>query len=723
MVRLVVSGAEDGLEDVRGTIGFDNVRIEQFPQMQVVTDQPTGIYFSESPVTATATLMGLPADGEQVRFRVLDHNGKEVGRRSLALQSATDIDSDDERSDLSIKSSVDWRIPQLQVGYYRITASLVSGKHESLATETSIAVIDHLLDRSSASDDSQTNVSHGVFGWTLPGGSGGMEPRPLADWLNQCGVAWVKFPCWLTPDDYDEHERVATTLSKLQETGIHTVGMLDVPPEDEIEKYDVRGRRDLVAAQLFRDVDVWQPLLEPVMTRLTLKIRTWQIGADRDHSFLGRLRLRESISAISTGLQGFGQPIDVAISWPWLEPDSPIGEVSWQAVCRSSEPPLAADELDASLRMKLNESRGEGPKTWLLLDPIEKHAYRRDDRIRDLVLRMAAVRSHRVQAAFISNPRDPDRGLLTPGGRPTELLLPWRTTSRLIGKLRKSGTLIMRSGAQNIVLSDARRVVMMVWSPIPTEELMFLGENAKLIDVWGRKTELPIETVNGRPVQRIPIGNVPKFVVGADPVLLAFRMSVTIEPNQLDSLLGRRQTMTAHFTNPTRDSMFGQMYVEAPKAWQVDGGVFDWELQGSRSESHPFTVVLGNNAKVGVHELPIRFDLQSNPPRRITVYRNVEVGPEGLTLKANTRLMRSGDLLVSIEIANRSNRAQAYDCMLFPPPGRQYLRRLVTIAAGESQRRDYFLENGAELIGKTLLLRAAEEDGDRVLNYEIIVRR
>ena len=169
--------------------------------------------------------------------------------------------------------------------------------------------------------------------------------------------------------------------------------------------------------------------------------------------------------------------------------------------------------------------------------------------------------------------------------------------------------------------------------------------------------------------------------------------------------------------------MFGQLRVEPPAAWSVDGGIYEWELQSGRSDEHRFAIALGNEAKVGTYELPIRFELQSTPEKQITVYRKVQVGPEGLTLTANTRLMRSGDLLVSIEMVNRSLRTQAYDCMLFPPPGRQYMRRLVTIGPGETVRRDYYLENGSELIGKKMLLRAAEEDGERVLNYEIRVRR
>jgi hypothetical protein len=61
--------------------------------------------------------------------------------------------------------------------------------------------------------------------------------------------------------------------------------------------------------------------------------------------------------------------------------------------------------------------------------------------------------------------------------------------------------------------------------------------------------------------------------------------------------------------------------------------------------------------------------------------------------------------------------------MLFPPPGRQYQRHLVTISPNETVRRDYFWSRGNELIGKTMLLRADEQDGQRILNYVIDVTK
>ncbi len=434
LVRLMVERSEDGLEDIKGTIGFDDVRIDQYPQLQITTDESLGVYAYGSPIMTTAKIMGLPPGASKVQFRVFDSTDQEIASRRLPVRHRTLDSKEAMDGKATVDSSVTWTLPQIDPGFYRVTASL-NGKHAStLATETTVAVIDTIIG----------GPPHGCFGWTLKDGNQEIPARELATWLADLGVAWVKYPSWLPPDDTVAAEEVALIFNKLQDSGIQIVGMLDVPPETHVPRYDLRGRKDMVASQLFRDIGTWQPLLEPVMTRLTLKVRTWQLGADRDHSFLGRPRLQESVKKISAGLQGFGQPIDVAISWPWLEPELPTGATSWQAVCRSSDPPLGASELDAFLALSQQGSRSEDARTWLLLDAVPASKYDRDSRIRDLVLRMAAVRSHRVQAAFMSDPRDPETGLLRENGRPGELLLPWRTTSRLIGNLRKVGSLQLR---------------------------------------------------------------------------------------------------------------------------------------------------------------------------------------------------------------------------------------------------------------------------------------
>jgi hypothetical protein len=709
LVRLIVQRAEDGLEDIHGTIGFDNLRIDQYPQLQLATDQPLGVYELGQPIEVTARVMGLPIGASRVRFRLFDSEGREIDSRLASVVLPQPITGDSS----SVTNELTWRLPSLSEGFYRVGAAMEGNRARSLSTEATLAVIDRLV----------AGPPHGSFGWTLPAGHEGIEPRHLAPWLAKLGVAWVKYPCWIAPDDNDSAELIATVFSKLQDADIQTVGMLDIPPDDQLSQYDERGRRDLVAAQLFRESSTWQPLLEPVMTRLTLKVRTWQLGADRDHSFLGRPLLRESIKEISTGLQGFGQPIDVAISWPWLESQLGRGEASWQAVCRSSDPPLGADELDAFLGMDESGSRGDAPRTWLLLDPVSRSQYQRDARIRDLVLRMATVRGHRVQAAFVSNPRDPDHGLLRADGRPDELLLPWRTTSRLIGNLRHVGRLQLLSGAPNAVFADNERAVMMVWSAEPTEELIYLGDDVRSVDVWGRAEQLPLEEHDGEWVQRIKIGSLPTFLVGVDPALLAFRMSVELDRRNIDSLLGQVQRMSVTFVNPTREGLVGELQVSPPEAWRIESPRRSWEALGGRSDTKSFDVVLGNSAKIGTYEVPIRFEIQSVPPKRITVYRRVDVGPEGLELKVDTRLTPQGPLRVQIEMTNSSDRVQSYDCMLFPDATRQYQRRFITIEPRQTVRNEIYWADGADLVGGKMLLRAVEQDGRRVVNYEIDVTR
>lgn len=712
-VRLIVQRGEDGLEDVRGVIGFDDIRIDQYPQLRITTDESLGVYALGQPVQTTVEVMGISAAASVVHFQLFNSEDEEIASQTVAAPRDGASPGAAAGGESAVASQVRWQLPALEPGFYRVSGTLTGQSGATLNTQTTLAVIDELV----------AGPPHGSFGWTLPDGGPAIPAKEMVAWLTSLGVAWVKQPCWLPPQDTARVDELASLLGRFQDAGIQTVGILDVPPDDQLQLYNLPARSDVVAAQLFRDEATWQPLLEPVMSRLSLKVRTWQLGADRDHSFLGRPRLQESIRRISTGLQGFGQPIEVAISWPWMEQELPDSEASWQAVCRSNDPPLSAGELSAFLELATAKSRQDGPETWLLLDPIPKDAYDRDSRILDLVLRMAAVRSHRVQAAFVSQPRDGQQGLLKANGRPDELLLPWRTTSRLIGNLSRGGSLQLRSGAENLVFTGSDRAVLMVWSAEPTEERIYLGEGVQAVDVWGKVSTLEVESAGDQVVQRIPIGPLPTFLVNVDPMLLAFGMSVQVEQTRLDSLLGKVQPLSISFTNPSPVSLSGQVRVLAPEGWNMSTPARQWETLSRQSTAQTFEVVLGNAAKIGHYWLPIQFELETIPPKRIIVYRDVHVGPQGLELNVTTKLLDSGDLRVQLEITNQSQHEQSYDCLLFPPANRQYQRRFVKIAPGETIRRDIYWADGRELIGQPMLLRAVEHDGPRVLNYPIEVTR
>ena len=125
-----------------------------------------------------------------------------------------------------------------------------------------------------------------------------------------------------------------------------------------------------------REIDQWRPQLEPVMSRLSLKVRRWQLGRDDDYSLLKQGSLKEPIEEIARGLQGFGQPLQIlfTLPWPWIEPILGSGSTSWQTNLRSSRKPLTAAELDAALEDRPPSSFSDA-STWVSL---------RDDRRRSI---------------------------------------------------------------------------------------------------------------------------------------------------------------------------------------------------------------------------------------------------------------------------------------------------------------------------------------------------
>ena len=78
---------------------------------------------------------------------------------------------------------------------------------------------------------------------------------------------------------------------------------------------------------------------------------------------------------------------------------------------------------------------------------------------------------------------------------------------------------------------------------------------------------------------------------------------------------------------------------------------------------------------------------------------------------------------MQIEMTNHSDQVHSYDCMLFPQTSRQYQRRFITIQPRQTVRNEIYWAGGADLLGGKMLLRAAEQDGRRVVNYEIDVTR
>ena len=520
---------------------------------------------------------------------------------------------------------------------------------------------------------------------------------------------------------------------------------------------DVHARGGGVADAYGRP-EQWAAALADDLSTITLKVRNWQLGRDDDYSFLNKPALGPHVREIGRQLRGFGQPLRLAIPWPWDERLPDAASITWQSHVRGGVDAMTADELDAMLTLRAGTVRTGVPRpaatpmdapgfnpatignrgldavgnrieTWVAMRPAHRDVYSRDDRITDLVRRMAVIRSHRVAAATLTDPHHPDHDVIAADGRPGSLFLPFRTTSRLLGRRRAAGSLRLRRPIQNSVFAGRDDVVWMVWSAGDETEWLYLGDDVREMDVWGRMRPLQTRvTDDGRTEHRLDASAVPRFILGVDPTLLAIRLSTEISPDRLKSMLGVGQRLRVRFLNPTDEVMVGRFWIDPPDQWELDRSPRLFDLYPGATRDETLEVTLSNTATVGRYEVPIHLWIEGNRPRHIVVHRNVRVGPTGLTISASTRLLTRpdsdiADVRVTVEMQNQSDQVQSFDCLLFPPPGRRYQVRFVTLPPGETVRRTFIWNDARDLLGKRLLLRADAHDSPQVLNYPIDITR
>jgi hypothetical protein len=743
--------------DLSGWVGFDDLQVARMPRIRVETDAPMGLYAESSQPIVRCLVSGVEGSVQAIEFALLDDVGRILETKTVPLNAMElpPAKFAQPTGPVATGAAATWQIPALGPGFYRVQANLADRPASGFTFEQTFAILGKMPS------------GPGPFGWSLIDKERQSVPiRALPDWLEQCHVQWLKYDCWILPEDYNAADELAWLAGRMQDRNIQMVGVLNEPPLEICS--DLSAMPHDPAAILFRDSELWQPLLEPVMTRLSSGIRWWQLGDDRDHSFLGRTQLKQSIDEIRIGLQGFGQPIQLVLNWPWLERLPPPDEWSWQAVMLSDRTPMTSDEINsyfeaadgvavgntagtagsdptakriadnpsdsdkdgsnyrvASLTRDSPLGKSTDPvsamgvsetRPWIVLQPLDRNAYPREDRIRDLILRMVAVRNQRIHAAFVAEPFDPSLAMLRPDGSPDEMLLPWRTAASLLASMRPVGSLELPGGSQNVLLANETSATLVVWNDTGADEQLYLGQNARHIDAFGREMKIEPVTARGFQLHQFHVSGEPSFVVDMDRTAALWRLGVKLDRQRIDSLLGRQQEINVTFQNPSFQNISGLMRIEAPDSWNVADSMRPIAMESMRYRSEPVSIILRGDATIGSEKIAIDFELEGDQQRRFTVWRSIEVGPEDINMEVSTRLLADGRLLVRQEITNLSSVVKQFDCYVFAP-GRRRQRQVALVEIGQTTVREFIWGDGRELIGRDLLLRAEQQGGDRTLNY------
>lgn len=685
--------------DLVGAAMFDDLSVGSLPRVSLETNSPHNVYRSTSEPEVTCRVSGLSDPNPLVRFELLDVYGNVLETSSVPMEAGATRP----QAGRVFSGRATWRPPisDFGFGFYQVRVSISGHNNEPITT--TLAILQNL-----------PRGKTGEYGWTLPEGDNPLDLKTLASLLADVGIHWVKFPVWYGDADAGRADQLAWFAERLSSHKINMIGMLDKPPAEVRQLFG--DKEELPVASVFVEPEVWKPAVDPVMTRLSLKVRWWQLGPDNDTSFVNFPDLEQRLGEIREGFARFGQQINLGIPWRSIDETPNSQSPPWSFLSYVASPPLTAQELPIYMPNK----RASHAKRWLIMEPLAKSEYALETRARDLVARMLAAKIERVEGMFVPDPFDAEHGLMNEDGTPDKMLLPWRTTAMLTAGARHLGSITLPNGSPNEIFSKDGHAVMVVWNDTPTRETIYLGEDVYVVDVWGRRKR-PAEVPEGKFVrQHIEVGRLPIFVTGVDPQIARWRMSFRFERDRIASVFGHEQVVHYQYSNAFDQGVGGTINLHVPDVWQAaPTKEIHFKLSANESQRRRIDVALDPGANAGKQPVQIDFELTASRTYTFSVYRTLHVGLGDIEVDVTTRLDEHGNLIVEQQLINNTEQFVSFNCVLSTQKRRRERRQVFNRGRGTTTIVFAF-PNGQELIGDTFWLRVEEIDGPRILNHKVI---
>ncbi len=355
-------------QDLTGTVRFDDIWLGRLPRMALKTSDSFNLFDAPEKVEIFCTMSGFLEKSPRVTLELEDVLGNQLLRQERRLKTKTVA----AETDLSVDSFSDepagvigqtrWKPAVPGPGFYRVRATMKGQEGLVYRRELTLAVI----------EPDRTPVG-GEFGWCLPRGASPMSLVRLNDLLGQAGINWVKFPFWHDVQvDQEYVEDLVMFTDRLAARGIEVVGLLHDPPPSLQAR--LGGSGSLTAAEIFAlDPKVWYPSLESTMGRLASRVQWWQLGDDRDTSYVDHPNLAIKIGQIKAQLDQLGQDVNLALGWGWIHalPESADKgadkdtDLPWRSLVLSANPPMTHHELTAYLE----SSQDATVSRWAVVQP------------------------------------------------------------------------------------------------------------------------------------------------------------------------------------------------------------------------------------------------------------------------------------------------------------------------------------------------------------------
>lgn len=777
IIRLNVVRGSKG--DLQGHVSLTDLWLDRLPRIDVVTNNPCNVYTERDGVSVRCELSGIREQDPEIDFQLLDGSNQVLqseharlkGQRITNKLGHASSEADKNTAPNGYEGSIDWKPKIPDYGFYRIavrmstgdrTAEGASSAHQIAPPRMVNLVVAPPLDM----------PKRGEFGWTLPDGDQPLSFQDLSRLLPQVGINWTKLPVWFDANDQQRGDELIRFVELLGASNIDVVGIVDRPPSKV--KLGGRSVRDLsIADILSQDSATWSTALEPVMSRLALRVRWWQLGRDNDTSLISQPKLNKRIDDVRTSLFRFGQDVRLGLCGDWAASEANRGKVAWDFAQLS----LPVEPSEKKFEELISKERTNSAQRWLSIEPPPAAGFQpstgnaivaaplqslmggaayagpawiqaanelprqnelnRMSRSSAFVHRLVAAKLHGADAIIFAKPFDDENGLMSADGMPKELLLPWRTTAAMLGGAQYLGRLQLPNDSPNeVFLRPDGQVVMVVWNDRPVREALYLGDTVRQYDILGRSNLLGLHNHE----QTVEVTSTPSFVLGLNEAVTRWRMNVKFATTEIPSIFSRPHHDELVFKNFFPQGVGGTVKVvvlqdqdaadsaeakQDPAAasmaldrWTIEPPQSSFQLAAGGETKFPFDVKL-KNALYGRQPIRIDFTVEADERLQFSAYSELEVGTKDLTLDVKSHLDKDGTLIVEQFMTNHDKRTADFKCHLrskgYRPQRMQVYRLGPTV-----DRKVYRFPDGSDLVGKEMLLEIEEVNGQRVLKYRFV---
>ena len=742
VIGLAVQRSNKG--DLQGRVSLADVWLGRLPRIDVSTNNACNVYTQLNGAEVRCVLSGIKEQNPEIDFQLLDGANKELQREHFPLPGKLIVDEAGRAADVTdggkgaegYEGTIKWHPKIPDYGFYRVVVLMKSAQSakgnsdplKQLGSRTVDLVVVPPL----------AMPRRGEFGWTLPEGDRPLSFQDLSRLLPEVGINWVKVPLWFDASQPRRGDEIIRFVELLGASNVDVVGIIDRPPNQAIAS-GPQHRAKSIAEVLSQDSSTWAASLEPVMTRLSLRVRWWQLGGDFDTSFASMKELNKRIGELRTSLFRFGQDVRMGMSRDWSTASSQTGDVTWDFEQLSTE----KQPTDAKFEELLALPRGNSAKRWVMIEPPAKVGDGKDAaaafeaRATEFVRRLIAAKVSGADAIIIAKPFNNENGLMRTDGMPAELLLPWRTTAAMLGGAQFIGEMQLPSGSENrIFLRGDGQVVMVVWNREPTREVLYLGDHVQQIDLLGRSKAAEAQNKE----QAIDVGPTPTFVLGLHEAVTRWRMNARFEKRQVPSIFAKPHHNALRFKNFFPQGVGGTVKIVVPQdrgiidsatsqevaagvgfvadRWTIEPPQMNFQVAANGETKFPFDIQL-KSVWFGKKPVRVDFTIEADEKLEFSIYCDLEIGTEDLSLDVKSHLDKEGTLVVEQTMTNSAAHPADFKCSL-RAQGHRPQRMQVYRLGKNPDRKVYRVANGADLVGKELWLDLEELNGPRTLKYRFV---